>query len=41
MPVPHVSTEHYGVEYQEFLSSLFRDQVVRDIDLAKKTEYKR
>ncbi len=35
MPVPHVSTQRYGDEYKEFSWSLFRDQVVRDIELAE------
>lgn len=35
MPVPQVSTQHYGDEYKVFSWSLFRDQVVRDIELAK------
>ena len=33
--VPHVSTQHYGEEYQLFSWKLLRQQVVRDIEIAK------
>ncbi|HEX5168370.1 MAG TPA: hypothetical protein VFW11_04310 [Cyclobacteriaceae bacterium] len=40
MPVPHVSTQHYGNEFKEFAWYLFRDQVIRDVELASETVFK-
>jgi hypothetical protein len=40
MATPHVSTQHYGDEYQEFSWELLRPQVIRDIEIAKETLYK-
>ena len=33
--VPHVSTQHYGEEYQLFSWKLLRSQVVKDIEIAR------
>jgi hypothetical protein len=35
LPTPHVSTQHYGKEYQLFSWELMRPQVVRDIEIAR------
>jgi hypothetical protein len=40
LPTPHVSTQRYGEEYKEFSWQLLRPQVVRDIEIAKATEFK-
>ncbi|WPP50544.1 hypothetical protein [Catalinimonas niigatensis] len=40
LPTPHVSTQHYGEEYQKFSWELLRPQVVRDIQLAKEANKK-
>lgn len=40
LAVPHVSTEHYGPEYQLFSWELMRPQVLKDIALAQETVYK-
>jgi len=40
LAVPHVSTEHYGPEYQRFSWELMRPQVLKDISLAQEAVYK-
>ncbi|MEQ9443726.1 MAG: hypothetical protein RIG62_32100 [Cyclobacteriaceae bacterium] len=39
LPTPHVSTQHYGDEYQAFSWEQLRPQVIRDIQLANETQY--
>ncbi|WP_114750127.1 hypothetical protein [Pleomorphovibrio marinus] len=36
--VPHVSTEHYGEEFTTFSWEQFRPQVVRDLEIVKKSK---